>query len=625
MTQTAARSPANLRPTAPEFVPAFVRLSTLNPDASEFKPRQLPIAQVTETAASVQAATEMTAPAVITTESVAAIASEPTPCTRAHELDSVAKDASSQRSPRSFTLSPILPIETVPDVLDMFAPDVEMIGQGGFGIVFKAVPLCAAAPAPVALKLMSKQPRDGESDADVKIRLDGMRAEARLLRVLAHPNIVPAQRVLEDAACVAVQMPLARCDASAHLLKGARPQPEREVRRVLYDATRGLSAVHAAGFAHGDLKSENIVILAEPAATAALIDFGSAYHAAFSYADSSARGVPERASEFHGTTRMVPPEWILNDAGLGQALDMWALGVVAVEGLRGAAGLDTAPALALREAQGAPPLDLDDVFDCGVLAAQQARMIALHGTDVVLGIASELASDEAKDFVARLLQQDPEHRLTAAEALAHPWFDALRANDAAVSGVSEKETVALSPLTEPSPNSPAPSLLSVSSPLESATPEFEEACDCSSCFALPCMAALSANAHARTLDERTLPQDDETPTRPASPWARSGGVGVARHERPLSSGQTRIPRLGTCCATASPIASEAGSFATATSTPNEQPQHERDHERPHHRQQRRRQKRRPADKMSCTPSYMRPTQSSLARARALACGDEYLR
>jgi casein kinase II subunit alpha len=38
-----------------------------------------------------------------------------------------------------------------------------------------------------------------------------------------------------------------------------------------------------------------------------------------------------------------------------------------------------------------------------------------------------LVSDEATDFVAKLLRYDHQERLTAQEAMAHPYFDPVRA------------------------------------------------------------------------------------------------------------------------------------------------------------------------------------------------------
>ncbi len=97
--------------------------------------------------------------------------------------------------------------------------------------------------------------------------------------------------------------------------------PEADALAVARQVALGLSAIHALGAVHRDVKSQNIMIAGGQQAK--LIDFGIArgpHHATLT-----------RQTEFTGTLYYAPPEQVLRAQRLDGRADIYALGVVLYE------------------------------------------------------------------------------------------------------------------------------------------------------------------------------------------------------------------------------------------------------------------------------------------------------
>lgn len=159
-----------------------------------------------------------------------------------------------------------------------------------------------------------------------------------------------------------------------------------------------LSAVaylHDHGIVHRDLKPENLLFRTpEDNADLLIADFGLS------------RIMDEE--QFHvltttcGTPGYMAPE-IFKKTGHGKPVDMWALGVITYFLLCGYT-----------------PFDRDSDFE---------EMQAILGADYSFTPVEYWrgVSADAKDFVARCLTVDQSRRITAHEALQHPFVDAARA------------------------------------------------------------------------------------------------------------------------------------------------------------------------------------------------------
>ncbi|CAN0277387.1 unnamed protein product [Ectocarpus sp. 4 AP-2014] len=157
----------------------------------------------------------------------------------------------------------------------------------------------------------------------------------------------------------------------------------RDLCRILLDAVR---YCHDLGIVHRDLKPENLLLTSQhDDANVKLADFG--------FARSIMGGF---VSTQCGTPGYVAPE-ILRAESYGTSVDMWSIGVI-VYILLG----------------GYPPFH--DENQTRLFRKIKAGNFKFHPE------YWQSTSNEAKDLIRRLLTVDPKKRLTAAQAVTHPWL-----------------------------------------------------------------------------------------------------------------------------------------------------------------------------------------------------------
>lgn len=159
---------------------------------------------------------------------------------------------------------------------------------------------------------------------------DILRAEARVLAQLDHPNVVGFVEHGETPDCSFIAMEAVRGEDlgaridRAHITRGA-------AMLSLYDVATALDHTHARGFVHRDVKPANVMIDdASGRQRGVLIDFGLA-----TPWRPGARS--ERGSAFVlGTPEYMAPEQALGlEADIGPATDRYALAAIALELLTG--------------------------------------------------------------------------------------------------------------------------------------------------------------------------------------------------------------------------------------------------------------------------------------------------
>ncbi|MDX1390600.1 MAG: serine/threonine-protein kinase, partial [Acidobacteriota bacterium] len=223
-----------------------------------------------------------------------------------------------------------------PDQLLLHYRLVEKIGEGGMGVVWKAVD--TTLDREVAIKVL---PTILAADTE---RLARFEREAKLLGSLNHPNIATVHGLHTDGEIRFLAMELIDGDDLSERLKRG-PLPQAEAVRIAKQIADGLEAAHEAGVIHRDLKPANVKIGTD--GRVKVLDFGLAR--AFDAAPASGSGelsptmsptltsAGTVAGMILGTAAYMSPEQARGHAVDNRA-DVWAFGVVLYEMLSGRAG-----------------------------------------------------------------------------------------------------------------------------------------------------------------------------------------------------------------------------------------------------------------------------------------------
>jgi len=206
---------------------------------------------------------------------------------------------------------------------------LEQIGQGGMGVVWKAVD--TNLDREVAVKVL---PELLSADPD---RLARFEREAKLLASLNHPGIATIHGFHQEGGVRFLAMELVHgVDLSRRIDQGALPV--EEALAIAGQVAEALEAAHENGIVHRDLKPANIQIT--PEGKAKVLDFGLAK--AFEPDGSSVTGSMSptlttpatRAGVILGTAAYMSPEQA-KGRHVDRRADIWAFGCVLFEMLTG--------------------------------------------------------------------------------------------------------------------------------------------------------------------------------------------------------------------------------------------------------------------------------------------------
>ena len=141
----------------------------------------------------------------------------------------------------------------------------EKVGEGSFGSVYRA--LDPDLQREIAIKILHSR----VADAHLKERL---LSEGRALAKVRHPNVVSVFGVEAHGDRVGLCMEFVHGATLESELAGPRDAAPRATRRLVgEEVCRALSAVHAAGFVHRDVKARNV--MREEGGRIVLMDFGT--------------------------------------------------------------------------------------------------------------------------------------------------------------------------------------------------------------------------------------------------------------------------------------------------------------------------------------------------------------
>ncbi|MBX2883002.1 MAG: serine/threonine protein kinase [Granulosicoccus sp.] len=161
----------------------------------------------------------------------------------------------------------------------------EVLGQGGFGITYRAhdrnldrfVALKEYLPTPFAYRHQdySVKPLTGDHHENYAWGLGSFLKEAQTLAKFGHDNIVRVHSVFEENNTAYMVMEYEQGENLASLYKRLGSSLDQTFfERTFFPIFDGLEQIHAFGFIHRDIKPANIYIREN--GTPVLIDFGSA-------------------------------------------------------------------------------------------------------------------------------------------------------------------------------------------------------------------------------------------------------------------------------------------------------------------------------------------------------------
>jgi WD40 repeat protein len=250
---------------------------------------------------------------------------------------------------------------------------VRVLGEGGMGLVFQARDVKLARD--VAVKVMRPN-----VSYDARTRERFLR-EARAMAAVEHDHIVAVHEANEENGVPFFTMPLLRGESLEQRLKRPPRLPIREAIRIARESAEGLTAAHARGLIHRDVKPGNIW-LEDPDGRVKILDFGLVYASGADDARLTRYGI------VLGSPGYLAPEQ-LEGADAKPASDLFSLGCVLY-----------------RMVTGEPPFQGKDwrALLGASVSIQPPAPSTLDGTIPV----------ELSDLTMRLLAKDPERRPASA-------------------------------------------------------------------------------------------------------------------------------------------------------------------------------------------------------------------
>lgn len=245
--------------------------------------------------------------------------------------------------------------------------------------------------------------------------------ELEIMRKVSHPNIVELKAFFYSTEkdevflnLVLEYIPETVYRALRHFAKQKASMPTIEVKLYTYQLFRSLAYIHALGICHRDIKPQNL-LLDPHSGILKLCDFGSAKTL-----------VPGEPNVSYICSRYYrAPELIFGATNYTTKIDVWSSGCVMAELMLGQplfpgeSGIDQL--VEIIKVLGTPTREQIRTMNPNYVE-HKFPQIKPHPFNKVF----RKASPDAIDLITRLLEYSPGVRLSAIEAMAHPFFDELR-------------------------------------------------------------------------------------------------------------------------------------------------------------------------------------------------------
>ncbi|XP_041861171.1 myosin light chain kinase 2, skeletal/cardiac muscle [Melanotaenia boesemani] len=252
----------------------------------------------------------------------------------------------------------------------------EVLGGGRFGQVHKCIENSSGLT--LAAKIIKAR---SQKEKEV------VRNEVQVMNQLSHANLIQLYAAFESRNDIILVMEYVEGgELFDRIIDENYNLTELDTVLFIRQICEGLQYMHKMYILHLDLKPENILCVSRATNKIKIIDFGLAR-----------RYKPrEKLRVNFGTPEFLAPE-VINYEFVSFPTDMWSLGVITYMLLSGLS----------------PFLGDDDNETLNNILACQWSFEEEEFTDT---------SDEAKDFITRLLVKSKSWRMSATESLKHPWL-----------------------------------------------------------------------------------------------------------------------------------------------------------------------------------------------------------
>lgn len=289
----------------------------------------------------------------------------------------------------------------------------ENVGQGAYGSVYRAIHV----PTGIDVAIKNIAPFHHKLTCLRTLR------EIQLLRHFEHENIVSLLEVTEstgDRSASEVNLVLEFMPIDLNVVIRTQDLSDKHCQCFTYQLLRGLAFIHSTGIIHRDIKPANLLV--NDQCDLKICDFGLARY------DLSTEEYEGLMTAYVATRWYRAPETMLSFSQYTKAIDIWSAGCVLAEMLGGR------PLFRGRGYHG----QLMEIFrilgsiteeEYGTIKSRRAREY-VGSLPEQIGIPWRTQFPKASvlslEFLKRTLTFDPEKRLTAAEAVTHPYLEEFR-------------------------------------------------------------------------------------------------------------------------------------------------------------------------------------------------------
>ncbi|KAK4266383.1 hypothetical protein QN277_027317 [Acacia crassicarpa] len=258
----------------------------------------------------------------------------------------------------------------------------ELIGYGAFGRVYMGMNIDSGELIAVKQVLIAARSASKEK---TQAHIMELEEEVKLLKNLKHPNIVRYLGTAREEDSLNILLEFVPGGSISSLLGKFGSFPESVIKKYTKQLLLGLEYLHQNGIIHRDIKGANILV--DNKGCIKLADFGASKKVV-------ELATMNGAKSMKGTPYWMAPEVILQ-TGHSFSADIWSVGCTVIE-----------------MATGKPPWS--EQF-------QEVAALFHIGTTKSHPPIPDHLSAEAKDFLLKCLQKEPDLRPSASDLLQHPF------------------------------------------------------------------------------------------------------------------------------------------------------------------------------------------------------------